>query len=83
MTWTSIAQFDAVTTRTADEAEFYYATVHLPMLRRLYTDHTDQVERYLTQKVLAKYDLAGDSTVRWTRGGSLSPAFSGCGIGRP
>jgi hypothetical protein len=55
----SIAQFEPLATVALEEAERHYTEVHIAYARRMFMYQTSSVERYVPQRVLAQYDIAG------------------------
>jgi hypothetical protein len=56
----SIVQLEPLATVTPEEAERHYTSVHIAMAQRMYLHHAHDVERYVPQKVVAQYDVAGN-----------------------
>lgn len=55
----SIVQFSPTATVTPEEAERHYSEIHIAMAQKLFMFHVDSLERYMPQRVLRQYDIAG------------------------
>jgi len=55
----SIIQFSPTETVSREQAERHYSDIHIAMAQKLFTFHVDNLERYVPQRAVSQYDIAG------------------------